>query len=108
VRHKKVTYLIGHPRKVLDVRNDDAFGTNIQRPKNLRGLMTSYAHDRRHPKAFASADVMFYFLGFRASMLTVNESKIKSRRCAHLYQRRCRRFDDKPVHGFATEKPLAQ
>jgi len=75
VRHKKVTYLIGH---------------------------------RRHPKAFASADVMFYFLGFRASMLTVNESKIKSRRCAHLYQRRCRRFDDKPVHGFATEKPLAQ
>jgi hypothetical protein len=70
--------------------------------------MTSYANDRRYTKAFAGAYVMFQFQGFSASVLPINESKIKSRGCAHLYQCWRRRFDDKAVDGFATEKPSAQ
>jgi hypothetical protein len=41
-------------------------------------------------------------------MLSINEREIESRRRAHLYERRRRRFDDQPVYGFAVEKPSAQ
>jgi len=90
------------------MRNNDAFCTNIQCPKNLAGLMASYTDDRRHTKTFGCAYVVFQFKGFSASMLSINEREFKSRCGAHLYERGRRRFDDQPVYGFAIEKPSAQ
>jgi hypothetical protein len=90
------------------MRNNDAFGTNIQCPENLAWLMASYADDGRHTKAFCCPHMVFQFEGFSASMLSINEREIESRRRAHLYERRRRRFDDQPVYGFAVEKPSAQ
>ena len=78
-------------RPSVHMRNNDAFGTNIQCPKNLAWLMASYADDGRHTKAFGCAHVVFQFEGFSASMLSINVREIESSRCAHLYEHRRRR-----------------
>ena len=84
-------------RSGIDMRNDDPFCTNIQCPKNLAGLMASYADHGRDTKAFGCAYVVFQLEGFSTSMLSINEREIESRRRAHFYECGRRHFDDKPV-----------
>jgi hypothetical protein len=60
-------------------------------------MMASYADDGGHAEAFAGAYVVLPLEGVSGAVLAINKPEIESRGCAHLYQCRSWRLNDKSI-----------